>query len=51
MNKLPLARSEDIIVQELGKEVLIYNLTTNKAFCLNGADQAMYSQKRSKQNK
>ncbi|HRH46802.1 MAG TPA: hypothetical protein PKY82_34470 [Pyrinomonadaceae bacterium] len=36
MNKtLPLAKSEDFVVQELKNEVLIYNLKTNKALCLN----------------
>lgn len=31
----PLGRKEDIVVQELNGEVLIYNLKDNKAFCLN----------------
>jgi hypothetical protein len=42
MNKLPLARSKDIIVQKLGKEVLIYNLKTNKAYCLNETSAIVY---------
>lgn len=31
----PKGRTNDIIVQELDGEVLIYNLKDNKAFCLN----------------
>jgi hypothetical protein len=31
----PLGRKEDIVVQEMNGEVLIYNLKDNKAFCLN----------------
>jgi hypothetical protein len=31
----PLARRNDVVVQELQGEVLIYNLQNNKAFCLN----------------
>lgn len=35
-NKIkPLSRKDEIIVQELGGEVLIYDQKTNKAFCLN----------------
>jgi len=32
---IPLSRKENIVVQELDGEVLIYDLTENKAFCLN----------------
>ncbi len=35
MNKLPLARTQDILMQDLGNEILLYDLTINKAFCLN----------------
>lgn len=36
MNKLlPMARNENIVVQELEKELLLYDLEKNKAFCLN----------------
>lgn len=36
MSKIkPLARSADIVVQEFGNEVLIYDLRINKAFNLN----------------
>jgi hypothetical protein len=31
----PLSRREDLVVQELDGEVLIYDLGVNKAFCLN----------------
>jgi hypothetical protein len=31
----PISRQQDIVVQELKGEVLIYDLKTNKAFCLN----------------
>lgn len=31
----PLAKAADLIVQEFKNETLIYNLQTNKAFCLN----------------
>jgi Coenzyme PQQ synthesis protein D (PqqD) len=32
---LPLAKKEDIVIQELNDEVLIYDLLRNQAFCLN----------------
>lgn len=35
MNKLPPVRSQDIVMQDLGQEILLYDLTINKAFCLN----------------
>jgi Coenzyme PQQ synthesis protein D (PqqD) len=31
----PLARCENIVVQEMPEETLVYDLNTNKAFCLN----------------
>jgi hypothetical protein len=34
MNR-PKSRNENIVVQEMEKEILIYDLKTNKAFCLN----------------
>ncbi len=34
-NIIPKARRENLVVQELNGEVLIYDLDTNKAFCLN----------------
>lgn len=35
MNKLPKARANGIVVQEANKEVLIYDLRTNKIYILN----------------
>ncbi len=32
---LPIARKNDLVVQEMGNEVLIYDLKTDKAICLN----------------
>jgi hypothetical protein len=43
MNKLPLARNEDLVVQNLGKEILIYDLKTNKALNLNETSAAVYN--------
>ena len=34
-NIVPKSRKENLVVQELDGEVLIYDLTENKAFCLN----------------
>lgn len=33
--QLPQTKSENVVVQHLKGEILIYDLTTNKAFCLN----------------
>ena len=38
----PVARREGIIVQEMPDEVLIYNLQTNKAHCLNKTAAAVW---------
>lgn len=35
IKQFPLARTEDLIVEELPDEVLIYDLATDKAHCLN----------------
>ena len=35
MSPKPISRRENIVVQELENEVLIYDLSLNKAFCLN----------------
>lgn len=35
MNNFPLSKSNNLVVQELEKEILIYDLNINKAFCLN----------------
>jgi hypothetical protein len=42
MKKLPLARSTGIVVQELGKEILIYDLNTHKAYNLNETSSTVY---------
>ena len=42
MKKLPMARTTDVVVQTLGKEVLIYDLDTNKAYNLNETSAAVY---------
>lgn len=34
-NNKPLSRKDDLVIQELNGEVLIYDLRSNKAFCLN----------------
>lgn len=35
MRQFPIARREDLIVEELPNEVLVYDLKTDKAHCLN----------------
>ena len=35
MRQFPIARREDLIVEELPNEVLVYDLNTDKAHCLN----------------
>lgn len=42
MNKLPIAKTNDCVVQNLNDEILIYNLTDNKAFCLNKTSAIVY---------
>jgi hypothetical protein len=42
MNKLPLAKTKDIVVQTLGKEILIYDLNTHKAYNLNETSSIVY---------
>jgi hypothetical protein len=34
-NIKPISRKSHIVVQYFGNEILIYDLTENKAFCLN----------------
>jgi hypothetical protein len=36
-SRLPLARSEELAVEEVGDELLIYDKTTNRAHCLSAA--------------
>lgn len=40
--KLPKARTENIVEQNLGREILIYDLLTNKAFNLNETSGVIY---------
>lgn len=42
MKNLPLARTADIVVQELGKEILVYDLNNHKAFNLNETSSVVY---------
>jgi hypothetical protein len=35
MSNYPLSRKHDIVIQEIDKEILIYDLSINKALCLN----------------
>lgn len=35
INKYPIARNSDVVVQELSEEVLVYDLNTHQARCLN----------------
>jgi Coenzyme PQQ synthesis protein D (PqqD) len=35
VKKYPISRKADLVVQEMDNEVLIYDLTENKAYCLN----------------
>lgn len=41
-NVVPKARKENLVVQEFNGEVLIYDLNTNKAFCLNEASMRVW---------
>lgn len=41
MNR-PKTRNENIVVQEIEKEILIYDLKTNKALCLNETSAIIY---------
>lgn len=43
-NQLPLARKDKLVVRELADEVLVYDLTRNKAFCLNRLAGAVWKQ-------
>jgi hypothetical protein len=42
MNKIPLTRTTDIVIQELGKEMLVYDLKTHKAYSLNETSSIIY---------
>lgn len=43
MEKLPGARTSDIVVQNLDGETLVYDLLTNKALCLNETSAAVFN--------
>ena len=43
MNKLPKARTENIVVQSLEKETLIYDTITNQAFSLNETSAKVFN--------
>ena len=42
MNNLPKSRQAEIVVQEFEKEILIYDLSINKAYCLNETSTLVY---------
>ena len=42
MKLLPVARTEDLVVQQLDQEILIYDLKTNKAYCLNETSSIIF---------
>jgi hypothetical protein len=39
---IPIARSEDLVIQELAEEVLVYDLKTDKAHCLNQTSASVW---------
>jgi len=43
LNYLPLANSENLVIQETKDELLIYNLKSNKAACLNQTAAAVWT--------
>lgn len=43
MNSLPLARSVNIVLQETGNELLVYDLRINKAYCLNETARMIFN--------
>jgi hypothetical protein len=40
---LPLSRSKNIVVQNVDEELLVYDLGTNKAFCLNETTKTVFN--------
>jgi hypothetical protein len=42
MNNLPKSRESEVVVQEIEKEILIYDLKVNKAYCLNKTSSLVY---------
>jgi hypothetical protein len=43
MNHLPQARTEGVLLQEMDGELLIYDLNTDKALCLNETSAAVWN--------
>lgn len=43
MNKLPKARTKDLVVQNSGNELLIYNRANDRAFCLNETSAKIFN--------
>ena len=41
-DNFPLARQKDIVVQEFNEDILVYDLKTNKVFCLNETSAAIW---------
>lgn len=42
MTNLPKSRQSNIVVQETGNELFVYDLITNKAFCLNETSKIVF---------
>lgn len=42
MNKLPISKTDNLVIQNFENEIVIYNLTNNKAFCLNETSAIVY---------
>lgn len=42
MKNTPLSRQSNLVVQEMDKELLIYDLSDNKAYCLNETSALVY---------
>jgi len=42
IKKLPKAKDENLVVQNLDKELLIYDLSSSKAYCLNETSTIVY---------
>jgi Coenzyme PQQ synthesis protein D (PqqD) len=42
MKNTPISRQSNLVVQELEKELLVYDLSTNKAYCLNETSALVY---------
>ncbi|MGB7068859.1 MAG: PqqD family protein [Pyrinomonadaceae bacterium] len=44
LSNKPLSRKRDLVVQDLDNEVLIYDLTVNKAYCLNKTSSMVWQE-------